>query len=87
MYCRFERLQEASGGFGGLLLRAEDSAPRDKLHRSYELMARYVIPRYQGSLTEIVYSQQRSASMKEALQANRRAGLKRAANSYLAGNR
>jgi limonene 1,2-monooxygenase len=81
-----ERLQEASGGFGGLLLRAEDWAPRDKLHRSYELFARYVMPKYQGSLTGIIDSQQRSASMKDALQANRRAGLKRATDSYLAGN-
>ena len=79
------RLQDASGGFGGLLLRAEDWAPRDKLHRSYELMARYVMPQFQGSLTGIVASNQRSASMKEALQANRRAGLRRATESYLAG--
>ena len=59
------RLQEASGGFGGLLLRAEDWAPRDRLHRSYELLARYVMPQFQGSLTGIVASNQRSASMKE----------------------
>jgi limonene 1,2-monooxygenase len=77
------RLQEASGGFGGLLLRAEDWAPRNKLHKSYELMARYVMPQFQGSLTGIIESQQRSASMKEDLQANRIAGLKRATNSYL----
>ena len=82
-----ERLQEASGGFGGLLLRAEDWAPREKLHHSYELFARYVMPRYQGSLNGIIDSQKRSASMKEELQANRRAGLKRATDSYLAGNR
>jgi limonene 1,2-monooxygenase len=81
------RLQEASGGFGGLLLRAEDWAPRDKLHKSYELMARYVLPQFQGSLTGIIESQQRSASMKDKLQANRLAGLKRATNSYLARSR
>ena len=79
-----ERLQEASGGFGGLLLRAEDWAPRDKLHRSYELMARHVIPQFQGSLTGIIESNQRSTGMKEALQANRKAGLQRATDSYLA---
>ena len=73
-----------AGGFGGLLLRAEDWAPRDKLHRSYELMARYVMPQFQGSLTGIIDSQQRSASMKESLQANRRAGLKRATDTFLA---
>ena len=79
-----ERLQEASGGFGGLLLRADDWAPRDKLHRSYELMARYVMPQFQGSLTGIIDSQRRSASQKESLQANRRAGLRRATDTYLA---
>ena len=80
-----ERLQEASVEFGGLLLRAEDWASRDKLHHSYELMARYVMPQFQSSLTGIIESNQRSASMKEALQTNRRAGLKRATDSYLTG--
>ena len=82
-----ERLQEASGGFGGLLLRAEDWAPRDKLHRCYELMTRYVMPQFQGSLTGIIDSQRRSASQKESLQANRRAGLRRATDTYLAGRK
>ena len=48
-------------------------------------MARYVMPQFQGSLTGIVVSNQRSASMKESLQANRLAGLRRATNAYLAG--
>ena len=80
------RLQEASGGFGGLLLRAEDWAPRDKLHRSYELMARYVMPQFQGSLAGIVNSNLRSTAMKDDLQKNRRAGLQRATDSYLGRN-
>ena len=45
---RINELQEMAGGFGGMLVRAEDWAPRDKLHRSYELMARYVMPQFQG---------------------------------------
>lgn len=48
-----ERLQERSGGFGGLMVWANEWAPRDKVHRSYELLARHVIPRFQGSLTGI----------------------------------
>jgi hypothetical protein len=46
-----------------------------------------VMPQFQGSLTGIIESQQRSASMKDKLQANRLAGLKRATNSYLARSR
>ena len=48
-----ERLQERSGGFGGLMVWANEWAPRDKVHRSYELLARHVMPRFQGSLTGI----------------------------------
>ena len=80
---RIHQLQEASGGFGALLLRAEDWAPREKLHRSYELMARYVMPQFQGSLTGIVDSNKRSSEMKDELQKNRRAGLQRATDTYV----
>src|SRR5919108_725992 len=44
-----ERLQEATGGYGGLLLLAHEWAPRDATLRSYELLARYVMPRFQGT--------------------------------------
>ena len=48
-----ERLQERSGGFGGLMVWANEWAPRHKVRRSYELLARHVMPRFQGSLTGI----------------------------------
>ena len=38
------KLQEQSGGFGGFLVQTVDWAPREKVLRSYELMARYVMP-------------------------------------------
>ena len=57
-----------------MLVRAEDWAPRDKLHRSYELMARYVMPQFQGTLTGIQTSQQWASGLKDTLQVNRRAG-------------
>ena len=44
------RLQEQSGGFGGLLVQTIDWAPRDRILKSYELLARYVMPHFQGSL-------------------------------------
>jgi len=52
-----ERLVELSrGGFGGLLFRAHEWATREETLRSYELFARYVMPRFQGSLATIADS-------------------------------
>jgi len=45
-----EHLWELSnGGFGGLLFRAHEWANREQSLKSYELFARYVMPRFQGS--------------------------------------
>jgi limonene 1,2-monooxygenase len=77
------RLLEASGGFGGLLIRVEDWAPRDKIHRSYELLARYVMPQFQGSLVGIETSNRWASQVKDTLQVNRRAGLQAATDAYL----
>jgi limonene 1,2-monooxygenase len=78
------RLMEASGGFGGLLIRVEDWAPRDKIHRSYELLARYVMPQFQGSLVGIETSNRWASQVKDTLQVNRRAGLQAATDAYFA---
>ncbi len=52
-----QRLQELSrGGFGGLLFRAHEWATREETLKSYELFARYVMPRFQGSLDTIADS-------------------------------
>ena len=53
-----ERLQEASGGFGGLLGVAHEWTSREKTLRSYELFARYVMPRFQNVLPPIEASNQ-----------------------------
>jgi len=82
-----QRLQEISGGFGGFLIRAEDWAPREKIHRSYELLARYVMPQFQGTLAGIVASNHWASQKKEELQANRLSALKRADTAYYAGRR
>jgi limonene 1,2-monooxygenase len=49
-----QRLEELSGGgFGGVLFRAHEWANREQTLKSYELFARYVMPRFQGSLDTI----------------------------------
>ena len=77
-----ERLQEISGGFGSFMIRVEDWAPREKLLRSYELLARYVMPHFQGSLEGIKVSNRWATQRREALQANRVAGLRTATEAY-----
>ena len=46
----------SNGGFGGVLFRAHEWANREATLRSYELFARYVMPRFQGSLDTVVAS-------------------------------
>jgi len=46
----------SQGGFGGILFRAHEWADREATLRSYELFARYVMPRFQGALDTIVGS-------------------------------
>jgi limonene 1,2-monooxygenase len=52
-----ERLEERSGGFGGLLIWANEWTTRQNILRSYELIARYVAPRFQGALDGIYASE------------------------------
>jgi limonene 1,2-monooxygenase len=47
---QIERLQEQSGGFGTFLAMAHEWADREATLHSYELFAREVMPRFQGSL-------------------------------------
>jgi limonene 1,2-monooxygenase len=77
-----ERLQEVSGGFGGFLVRVEDWAPRLKTLQSYELLARYVMPHFQGSLAGIRASNQWARERRDLLHAHAIAGLRRATEAY-----
>ena len=47
------RLDERSGGFGGLMIQATEWATREQVFHSYELVARYVMPEFQGSLRNL----------------------------------
>ena len=77
-----DRLQEISGGFGGLLVRVEDWAPREALLRSYELLARYVMPRYQGSVAAIGRSNAWARANRERIYERRVAGVRAATEAY-----
>ena len=77
-----ERLQERSGGFGGLLVTASDWAPPHKVLRSYELLARHVAPRFQGSLTGIDASNAVARARAEATGRERTAAIEGAQRDY-----
>ncbi len=47
LIAQIERLEEQSGGFGAFLSITHDWANRDAERRSYELIARYVMPHFQ----------------------------------------
>jgi limonene 1,2-monooxygenase len=57
----------SKGGFGGVLFRAHEWASREQTMRSYELFARYVMPRFQGSLDTIVASNEWARSNRKAV--------------------
>jgi limonene 1,2-monooxygenase len=61
------KLQQLSGGFGCLLGLAHEWANREATLRSFELMARYVMPRVQDTMSWIERSQQWTSQTKETL--------------------
>ena len=51
-----DRLQEETGGFGSFLCMANDWADREATMKSYELMAKYVFPKFQGQADRAIRS-------------------------------
>ena len=77
-----ERLDEETGGFGGLLVMAHEWAPREKVLHSYELLARYVMPRFHGTLTGIKVSNQWSRDHVGEMDAMRNRAIDKAKSAY-----
>jgi limonene 1,2-monooxygenase len=76
------RLAERSGGFGGFLVMAHDWAPREKVLHSYELLARYVMPQFQGTAASTAASNRWAADRKDQLVSGRMRALDRARQVY-----
>ena len=73
---QIERLVEQSGGFGCYLMMAHEWANPEATRRSYELFARYVMPRFQNSATRLQASERWSASVQADLDARQAQALK-----------
>jgi len=76
------RLAERSGGYGGLLVQTVDWAPRDKMLHSYELLARYVMPQFQGSVASTAASNLWASEHRETLVAGRTRAIDQARQDY-----
>ncbi len=76
------RLDESSGGFGGLMVQATEFGTREQVLHSYELIARYVMPQFQGSVESLNQSQSNSTAIRGELVEIRTRAMERAASDY-----
>lgn len=79
---RIRALQEISGGFGCLLGLAHEWTSREKTHRSFELMARYVMPQVQDSIAWIERSGAWTRDNKETLMGGARDAVLKAIRDH-----
>jgi limonene 1,2-monooxygenase len=82
-----KQLEEKSGGYGGFLVQTVDWAPRDKMLHSYELLARYVMPQFQGSVLSTAASNHWARERRDGLMAGRTRAIERARQDYAASKR
>lgn len=77
-----EALTERSGGFGGVLVFGQEWGGPEATRRSYELLARHVMPRFQGTLAGLEASNAVARTKVEVLRSERIAGVQRAQAAY-----
>ncbi len=83
LIAKIKEVDEDSGGFGGFLLQATEWGTREQVNHSYELLARYVMPQFQGSVKSLDASQKWSENKRDELNAKRTAALDRARQDYV----
>jgi limonene 1,2-monooxygenase len=76
------RMDEQTGGYGGFLLQSTNWATREQVRHSYELVARYVIPKFKGQLTGVEDSQSWYAENRQFLNQLRTTSLDEAQELY-----
>jgi hypothetical protein len=59
--------EQRTGGYGGLMIMANEFASREKTLKSYELLARYVMPQFQGTLGSLERSLRAAEAQSTAL--------------------
>ena len=82
LIAKIHELNEQSGGFGGFMIQATEWGTREQVLHSYELIARYVMPHFQGSLTNLQTSQKWSEDHREELQSLKNVSIEKAMSQY-----
>jgi limonene 1,2-monooxygenase len=82
-----ERLDANSGGFGGFLVTSVDWATREQIRHSYELIARYVKPRFQGSLINLAASEADAERKSQLVREARDSAVSQARQRYESSHR
>ena len=82
LIAKIKRLDEESGGFGGLLIQATEWTTRENVLHSFELVARYVMPEFQGSLTSLKASQMWAGEKRRELMELRDQAIEKAGRAY-----
>ncbi|HEY7490176.1 MAG TPA: LLM class flavin-dependent oxidoreductase [Candidatus Tectomicrobia bacterium] len=77
-----ERLDALSGGFGTFLCVAHEWANREQTLHSFELLARYVMPRFQGALDGLEISRRLASGQRQELFARQSAAVEQAHHAY-----
>jgi len=75
-------LQERSKGFGGVLIWANEWTNREKILRSYELIARYVVPQFDRSLENIRASEAVAQMKSTQMNRDRQTAVERAQRRF-----
>ncbi len=60
-------LEQSNGGFGAYMTLAHNWANKEATHKSYELMARHVMPKFQGQASSLVDAAQRAQAARPEL--------------------
>lgn len=82
LIAKIKELDNESGGFGGFMIHATEWGTREQVMHSYELLARYVMPHFQGSLRNLQTSQSLSAARKDVLHEMRESAYEQARKDY-----
>ena len=76
-----EAIQQ-SGGFGGFMVQSTEFVNREQVLRSYELIARYVMPKFQGTTTSLKVFQDWAASKRVELMEKRKKSIDKSGAQY-----
>src|SRR6185437_5748097 len=79
-----EKFWAKTGGFGGIMMLAHDWADWEATKHSYELFARYVLPRFNGANEARNESMEWMRSNREAFSAQNRAATKKTIDTHFA---